>query len=129
MDDATLSRYARRLRRSQTDVERMLWLRMRCRQLQGVKFRRQHPVAGYIVDFCRPERRLMIELDGGQHMEQKAADATRTRDLEREGYRVLRFWNNEVIGNLDGVLMRTAEYIDYPHPCPLPGGERVFPDR
>ena len=83
-------------------------------------------MAGYIVDFCCPEQRLVIELDGGQHMMQQAADAARTWNLERESYRVLRFWNNEVIGNPDGVLMRIAECIDYPHPCPLPGREREF---
>ena len=128
MDDSTLSRYARRLRRTQTDVERLLWSHLRCRQLHGMKFCRQHPVAGYIVDFCCPEQRLVIELDGGQHMVQQAADTTRTHDLERQGYRVLRFWNNEIIANLEGVWMRIAECIDYPHPCPLPGGQRVFPD-
>ena len=128
MDDSTLTRCARRLRRSQTDVERLLWSRLRSRHIHGVKFRRQHPAAGYIVDFCCPERHLVIELDGGQHMERRAADTKRTRALEQQGYRVLRFWNNEVTGNLDGVLMRIAEYIDHPHPCPLPGREREFPD-
>jgi very-short-patch-repair endonuclease len=124
MNDSTLTRCARRLRRSQTDVERLLWSRLRSRQIRGVKFRRQHPVAGYIVDFCCPELCLVIELDGGQHMEQQAADAKRTRALEQQGYRVLRFWNNEVIENPEGVLQRIVECIDYPHPGPLPGRER-----
>jgi very-short-patch-repair endonuclease len=116
MDDSTLSRYARRLRRSQTGVERLLWSKLRSRQLHGVKFRRQHPVAGYIVDFCCPERLLVIELDGGRHMEHQTADIKRDADLERQNYHVLRFWNNEVIENLEGVLQRIAECIDYPHP-------------
>ena len=115
---------ARRLRCNQTDVERLLWSRLRARQLQGEKFRRQYPVSGYIVDFCCPDRQLIIELDGGQHMQQQQADEHRTAMLEQQGYQVLRSWNNEVIDNFDGVLIRIAEYIDYPHPCPLPGRER-----
>ena len=115
---------ARHLRCNQTDVERLLWSRLRARQLQGEKFRRQHSFAGYIVDFCCPDKQLIIELDGSQHAQQQQADKKRTAALKRQGYQVLRFWNNEVIENPDGVLARIAEYTDYPHPCPLPGRER-----
>jgi very-short-patch-repair endonuclease len=115
---------ARYLRCNQTDVERLLWSRLRARQLHGEKFRRQYPVSGYIVDFCCPEKQLIVELDGGQHAQKQRVDKKRTAVLKRQGYRVLRFWNNEVIDNPDGVLARMAEYIDYPHTRPLPGRER-----
>ena len=92
---------ARQLRRNQTDAERKLWSRLRAAQL-GVKFRRQHPVAGYYADFCCIEHRLIVELDGGQHVEQQAYDEQRTKDLQAAGFRVLRFWN-------DDALLRTDE--------------------
>ena len=93
------------LRRTQTEVERRLWQRLRNRQLDAAKFRRQHPVATFITDFFCLEARLMIELDGSQHGEEaeRRADQYRTKLLEREGYRVLRFWNEEVLDNIDGV--------------------------
>jgi len=117
-------RYARRLRRDQTDAERTLWWRLRDRQLSGAKFRRQHPVGPFITDFCCPEVELIIELDGGQHAGQREADAQRTAFLEAHGYRVLRFWDNEVLANIEGVLERIAEVLRNPHPNPLPGRER-----
>jgi very-short-patch-repair endonuclease len=95
---------AKRLRRDQTDVERKLWFALRDRQLDGAKFRRQMPVGSYIVDFVCVDRKLIIELDGGQHTGTAAYDDRRTRSLARRGYRVVRFWNNDVIENLDGVL-------------------------
>ena len=82
---------ARQLRRQQTDVETKLWFRLRGRQICGVKFRRQHPIGPYIVDFCCPDRGLVVELDGGQHAEHTSSDQARTRFLEAEGYRVVRF--------------------------------------
>ena len=97
-------RRARRLRENQTDVENKLWSQLRGRQLSGVKFRRQHPIGPFIVDFCCVERGLVVELDGGQHAELNVGDEQRTKILERFGYRVLRFWNNEVLSNADGVL-------------------------
>jgi very-short-patch-repair endonuclease len=100
---------ARRLRREMTDAERRLWLQLRNRQLAGAKFRRQFPVAGFIVDFCCPERRLVIKVDGGQHAEQRAADGRRTALLARHGYRVLRFWDGEVLTNVEGVLAKIAD--------------------
>jgi len=111
---------ARKLRENQTDVERKLWSQLRDRHFNGVKFRRQHPIGRFIVDLCCVERRLVAELDGGQHAEQNAADERRTRILERRGFRVLRSWNNEVLDNLEGVLERISEAMGRPHPGPLP---------
>jgi len=93
---------ARRLRRDSTDVEKKLWQRLRNRQLEGYKFRRQWPIGPYVPDFVCFEVRLIIELDGGQHTAEN--DAARTAILEKEGWRVLRFWNNEVSENIEGVL-------------------------
>jgi very-short-patch-repair endonuclease len=117
---------ARRLRRDQTDAERKLWFRLRDRRLDGLKFRRQVPIDRYVVDFCCESARLIVELDGGQHAERSAEDAARTAALEARGYLVLRFWNNEVLQNMDGVLeviASTARPVP-PHPNPLPAGER-----
>ena len=87
-----------------TDAERALWTRLRNRQLTSLKFRRQVPIGPYIVDFVCFEEKLVIEIDGGQHAENTEADLIRTQWLENEGYRVIRFWNNEVLGNTVGVL-------------------------
>jgi very-short-patch-repair endonuclease len=111
---------ARKLREKQTDVERKLWSELRGRNLDGVKFRRQHPIGSFIVDLCCIERGLVAELDGSQHAERSAADVRRTKILERCGYRVLRFWDNEVLSNLDGVLERISDALEDPHPSPLP---------
>ena len=97
-------RIARRLRVNQTDAETVLWNRIRNRQIEGHKFVRQEPIAGYVCDFVCRERRLVIEVDGGQHSE-SAADVIRDRRPREEGYRVLRFWNNDVRGNIEGVLL------------------------
>ena len=94
---------ARRLRVNQTDAETVFWNRIRNRQIDGHKFVRQEPIAGYVCDFVCRERRLIVEVDGGQHSE-SAADVIRDKRLQEEGYRVLRFWNNDVLGNLEGVL-------------------------
>jgi very-short-patch-repair endonuclease len=115
--------YARELRRDQTDAERKLWARLRDRQI-GVKFRRQHPIGPYIVEFCPPERQLVIELDGGHHAEQREYDARRTEFLAANGYRLLRFWNVGVFVNLDGILERIGSALRDPHPRPLPKRER-----
>jgi len=95
---------ARNLRHDQTDAEAKLWARLRGGQLEGLKFRRQFPVGQFIADFCCPQCRLIIELDGGQHAEQRSADEWRSRILSERGYRVLRFWNDEVLTSIDGVL-------------------------
>jgi very-short-patch-repair endonuclease len=119
---------ARRLRRDQTDAERTLWFRLRDRRLAGMKFRRQMPIDRYVADFCCESARLIVELDGGQHVANSAADAERTASLEARGYLVLRFWNNDVLGNIEGVLQTIVKTArpEPPHPNPLPDGEREF---
>jgi len=99
---------ARKLRQTPTDAETRLWLRLRRQQLGGFRFRRQQPIGRYVVDFFCPEAKVIIEVDGGQH----ANDSdTRTRWLEARGYRVIRFWNNDVLGNTDGVVTRIREAL------------------
>ncbi|GGY27387.1 endonuclease [Rhodanobacter panaciterrae] len=95
---------ARRLRNESTDAERRLWYFLRRQQLAGHKFRRQYPLAGYIADFVCVPARLVVELDGGQHLDARTYDQRRTEAMEREGYRVLRFWN-------DDVLLRTEDVV------------------
>jgi len=92
------------LRNNSTDAERALWRALRGRQLEGFRFRRQVPIAGFIVDFLCPEAKLVIELDGGQHVEQGSYDAARTRKLASLGYRVLRYWNNDALSRIEAVL-------------------------
>lgn len=99
-----LTNTARMLRKNQTDAERILWQRLRNRQIPGVKFRRQMPIKGYVADFAAVEIRLIIELDGSQHIDNKAADEFRTGFLQREGYKVIRFWNYDVLLRIDYVL-------------------------
>src|SRR5262249_55736442 len=123
------TRTARRLRRNQTDAERVLWFQLRDRRLGGWKFRRQAPIDRYIVDFICPDARLIIELDGGQHSERAEPDLKPTRVLESLGYGVLRFWNNDVLSNTEGVLDTVLATLNRhrslpPHPDPLPSGER-----
>jgi very-short-patch-repair endonuclease len=94
---------ARRLRKKLTDAESLLWQHLRGRQLEGIRFRRQQPWGNYIVDFASFEARIVVEVDGSQHAT-SASDRTRDRWLEQQGYRVLRFWNNDVLKNTVGVL-------------------------
>ena len=100
---------ARRLRRVGTDAERMMWRVLRDRQL-GVKFRRQHPLGPYIVDFFCEEHCLVIEIDGGQHGPE--VDRARTEFLESHGMQVMRFWNNEVRENMEGVVTTIEERLN-----------------
>lgn len=103
---------ARQLRNEGTDAERRLW-RFLCRQqLAGHKFRRQYPLAGYIVDFVCVPVRLVVELDGGQHLDALAYDQRRTAVLEREGYRVLRFWNDDVLLRTDDVVAEVFRVLE-----------------
>ena len=95
---------ARNLRKNQTDAEKRLWRYLRDRRLTGLKFRRQYVIKPYIVDFACVEKKLVIEIDGGQHAENVEADHLRTRYLEEKGYKVVRFWNNEMLTNTDAVL-------------------------
>src|SRR6185369_4073689 len=98
-----LTPIARKLRRDATAVESKLWQRLRSRQIEGAKFRRQFPIGPYIADFACIDLKLIIELDGGQHAD-SPTDAQRMGWLETNGYTVIRFWNSEVIENLEGVL-------------------------
>jgi very-short-patch-repair endonuclease len=112
------------LRASQTDAERLLWSKLRDRRLGGWKWRRQVPFTPYIVDFYCPDALLVIELDGGQHSEQIDYDARRTEILERRELRVLRFWNHQVIEDLDWVCgqIYAASVGAAPHPTLSPEG-------
>ncbi|WP_371420931.1 endonuclease domain-containing protein [Tardiphaga sp.] len=108
---------SRHLRQTSTDAETKLWNRLRSRQIDGCKFVRQEPIGPYTVDFVCRENRLIIEVDGGQHAD-NAADVVRDNWLVDHRYRVLRFWNNDVLGNIDGVLevIATALAETPPHP-------------
>ena len=110
---------ARKLRRDQTDAESVLWSYLRNRRLGGWKFRRQVPKGRYIVDFCCNDARLVVELDGSQHARQTSVerDAVRTAYLQESGYRVMRFWNNEIDEDLDAVLQAIWNKLQEP---PLP---------
>ena len=99
-----LNIYAKELRNNSTDTERLLWKHLRNSQMEGVKFRRQQPIETYIVDFVSFEKRIVIELDGGQHAENLEYDKQRNACLRANGFIVLRFWNNDVIQNTEGVL-------------------------
>ncbi|WP_422291725.1 endonuclease domain-containing protein [Candidatus Binatus sp.] len=104
-------RNARRLRAEQTDAERILWRHLRGRRIRNTKFRRQHPIGPYFADFCAIERRLVIELDGAQHARLFHEDETRTSFLKSHGYRVLRFWNDQVLADLHVVLDAIDRYL------------------
>lgn len=99
------------LRKKSTPAERKLWSRIRDDQL-GVTFRRQHAVGNYIPDFCSPKAKLIIELDGSQHLEQEEYDEERTKYLESLGYKVIRFWNNDVTKNIESVILAIAHQLE-----------------
>ena len=104
-------RRAIQLRKESTPAERKLWSKIRNDQL-GINFRRQHAVGNYIPDFVCIEKKLIIELDGSQHLEQREYDVERTRYLETLGFRVIRFWNNDVIKNMDGVILAIIHAVE-----------------
>jgi very-short-patch-repair endonuclease len=106
--------FSRKMRKAPTKAERVLWEFLRKRRIEGYKFRRQQPMGSYIVDFICFEKRLIIELDGGQHATNKQYDHDRTAWLSARGYRVLRFWNNEVLTNTNGVLTVIHRYLPPP---------------
>jgi very-short-patch-repair endonuclease len=95
---------ARNLRKRSTNAEKLLWKHLRSKQLEGLKFRRQQPSGNYVVDFVCFEKQIIIEVDGGQHSIEKGKDSKRDKWLGDQGFKVLRFWNNEVLGNINGVL-------------------------
>jgi very-short-patch-repair endonuclease len=111
--------FARSLRKNQTDPEAILWSRLRNRQIAGVKFRRQVPIQGYVVDFAALSAHLVIELDGGQHSDRTEYDENRTKALEAAGFHVLRFWNLDILHHLDGVLHVIDETLK-PDEYPIP---------
>ncbi|MFA5393457.1 MAG: DUF559 domain-containing protein [Candidatus Ratteibacteria bacterium] len=120
MDKKSIS-VARKLRNNPTEAEKRLWQHLKYKQLDGLKFRRQQPVGNYIVDFINFEKMVIIEVDGGQHMENQN-DTERDKWLYQNGFIVLRFWNNDVLKNTEGVL-EVIRQICSPLPCPLPPGE------
>ena len=107
----TLIRLAKSLRRRQTEAERLLWRHLQRKQLEGVKFRRQAPIGRYLVDFVSFERKLIVEIDGGQHAVEVEKDREREVWLSTQGFTTLRFWNNEIMQNLEGVLEVIRENI------------------
>jgi len=114
-----MSKRARSLRKNLTDAERKLWRRLRSRQLLAYKFRRQFPIGPYVVDFVCLERRLIVEVDGGQHAEQRRRDEKRAAYLREQGFRVDRFWNNQVLNEMEGVVAQIGKTLETP-PSPQP---------
>ncbi len=115
---------ARALRQDMTEAERRVWQILRSQQITGYKFRRQVPIGRYIADFVCHEARLIVEIDGGQHDRSSPPEAERSEFLQTEGYRILRFWNNEVLANLDGVHKAIADELAAsppPKPSPIKG--------
>lgn len=111
---------ARKLRSNLTDAESILWRHLRFRQIDGYKFRRQRPIGHYIVDFVCLEKKLVIEVDGGQHNGEATYDARRDRWLRAQGYEVLRFWNDEVLTKIDGVKEVIFRTLTKPPPVSSP---------
>ena len=124
--DRTPTLRSRELRRNPTEAEKHLWLKLRNRQLGGVRFNSQVPIGPFICDFVARTPKLIIELDGGQHAVRTVEDERRTRFLASRGYRTLHFWNNEVLNNMDGVLLVIVEALKNrpsPNPSRQAGGE------
>lgn len=117
--------YIKNLRQNQTDAEKVLWFNIRAKRFQGLKFKRQQAIDKYIVDFVCFDRKLILEIDGGQHNDnlEIGKDRIRTRYLESRGFKVIRFWNNDVLINTDLVLEEILRQIP-PLPNPLPPGGR-----
>ena len=104
-----MNSFAKKLRKDSTDTEKLLWRYLRAKQISGLKFRRQEPIGKYIVDFVCFENRVLIECDGGQHMLQKDKDDQRDRWFIKQGFRVLRFWDNEILQQTKDVLKKIYE--------------------
>ena len=116
---------ARQLRRNPTDVERLLWQKLRFWQVDDYKFRRQQPLGNYIVDFVCLQKRLIVELDGGQHADKANYDTQRDAWLRDQGFSILRFWNNDVLNNIDGVMELIVKSLQgTPYLIPSPQGGR-----
>ena len=124
MNDLHRHLTAKALRKESTDTERLLWKYLRANQMEGYKFRRQEPIGRYIVDFVCHEKLLIIEVDGGQHSVECERDKKRDNWLEGQGYKILRFWNNEVLINTEGILEVIWDNLTpSPKSPPLKGGE------
>ena len=108
--------HAKQLHRNMTPAEVKLWARLRAHRLEGVHFRNQHAIGNYVVDFCAPRKKLIIELDGSQHMEQEGYDKERTQYLESKGYTVIRFWNHDVMKDIDSVIRAIIQAVHAEHP-------------
>ncbi len=102
---------SKQLRRTQTEAETRLWTFLRAHRADDVHFRRQHAIGPYITDFCAPRQKLIIEVDGSQHLDQQEYDAERSAFLEAKGYRVLRFWNGDVMNNIEGVMAEILRVV------------------
>jgi very-short-patch-repair endonuclease len=120
-----LTTHARSLRGDMTEAEKKLWQAIRSNQIENCRFRRQHPIDPYIADFACIDKRVVIELDGGQHQDQETYDERRTEHMQAQGWKVVRFWNNDVLNNLDGVLTRIVEILTAEPPSPLAGRARA----
>ncbi|MBN2116643.1 MAG: endonuclease domain-containing protein [Anaerolineales bacterium] len=107
--------HGRELRKNPSPAEQKLWARLRNRQINGVKFRRRHAIGNYVPDFCSPKAKLIIELDGSQHLEQEEYDEERTKYLASQGYQVIRFWNNDVMNNMENVLLAITQTLEAKH--------------
>jgi very-short-patch-repair endonuclease len=112
MERHRITSFARQLRRTMTDAEMRLWQHLRSRRLLGFKFRRQVPIGYYVVDFACLDAQLVIEVDGGQHAERESEDQRRTDWLSSQGFRVLRFWNDDVLLRTDIVLERVIKVLE-----------------
>lgn len=100
------------LRKQTTPAEQKLWAYLRLMRADGIHFRRQYAIGSFITDFCAPRRKLIIELDGSQHLEQEQYDEERTKYLESQGYKVLRFWNNNVMNNIEDVILAITQTLE-----------------
>jgi len=125
-----LIKTAKALRNRSTDVERLLWRYLRAKQMEGLKFRRQQSIGRYIVDFACLEKKIIIEVDGGQHAVERRKDTERDEWFTSQGFKVLRFWNNEVLTNTQGVLEKIRiSCLSHPPLNPLPSREGKEKDR
>lgn len=128
MKNKRLIPLAKNLRKRATDAERLLWRYLRAKRMEGIKFRRQEPIGNYIVDFICFDKRIIVEIDGGQHARDENVNRDKERDewLRTQGFKVLRFWNNEVLNNINGVweVIRNHCFYHPPLAPPIEGGDK-----
>ncbi len=115
-DNSPMTKLAKVLRKSQTDAETVIWQKLRSSQLNGCKFKRQQPLGRYIVDFVCFDKKLIVEIDGGHHATQRDKDLQREQWLQNEGFEVVRFWNNDIFENIEGVLETIMKKLSTPSP-------------